>query len=134
MAFSVTMTSTFCNHLCNSADGICGRFHISAAQSGFRLRSHSRQVPQPYAGCTSVYPLIGRSRLPPGRLLCSSGANVGPRCEHEFRHRASASERISARAVPAHEFVVSNVSPRECAPVPVPPPSMVTAGIPRLMG
>jgi hypothetical protein len=53
--FSVTMTSTFRNHLCNSADVICGRFATLATVSGFRPCWHSRQVPQPYGSCTTTY-------------------------------------------------------------------------------
>jgi hypothetical protein len=49
-------------------------------------------------------------------------------------YRASASVSSSARAVPCHESVESNVSSREWVPVDEPPPSMVTAGMPRLIG
>ena len=46
---------------------------------------------------------------------------------------ANAIASSSARAVPCQEFVVSNVSAIVWAPVPEPPPSIVTAGMPRLM-
>ena len=39
-----------------------------------------------------------------------------------------------ARCVPFHEPVVSNRSVRAWASLPSPPPSMVMAGMPRLMG
>ena len=48
--------------------------------------------------------------------------------------RASVTTSSSARAVLFQESVLSKLSSRECDPCPVPPPSSVIAGMPRLIG
>ena len=48
MSVSLATTPTFCNHFCNSADALCGGFHVRAPQFAPLSRSPSRRVPQPY--------------------------------------------------------------------------------------
>jgi hypothetical protein len=100
MSVSLTTPPTFCNHICNSADGLCGAFHVTAPQFALLPRSHSRQVPQPYSCPERTLARSRRQGSLIGRLMAASWKPPAASCRFLSRLTAIAGRfACSARTV-----------------------------------